>query len=168
MASPKSSSYAGWFRDKENGTLDIYYGEGGASDPVEIAQVDTSGLTVITGDLGVAAGTLDVQDGGTIGQGSGSGKATAVTLSTHSGQITLNNASLAAAAEVTFAVTNTTVAATDVVIAIHGSAGTAGAYLVQANTMAAGSFKVTVANLSTGSLGEAIVVNFVVIKGASS
>ena len=60
MASPKSSSYAGWFRDKENGTLDIYYGEGGASDPVEIAQVDTSGLTIITGDLGVAAGTLDV------------------------------------------------------------------------------------------------------------
>jgi len=166
MASPKSSSYAGWFRDKENGTLDIYYGEGGASDPVEIAQVDTSGLTVITGDLGVAAGTLDVQDGGTVTQATNKG--TAVTLSTHSGQITLNNASLAAAAEVTFAVTNTTVAATDVVIAVHGSAGTAGAYLVQANTMASGSCNITVGNLSTGSLGEAIVVNFVVIKGASS
>jgi len=166
MASPKSSSYAGWFRDKENGTLDIYYGEGGASDPVEIAQVDTSGLTIITGDLGVAAGTLDVQDGGTIGQDTNKG--TAVTLSNHSGQITLYNTALAAAAEVTFAVTNTTVAATDVVIAIHGSAGTAGAYLVQANTMASGSFNVTVANLSTGSLSEAIVINFVVIKGASS
>ena len=61
-----------------------------------------------------------------------------------------------------------TVAATDVVIAIHGSAGTAGAYLVQANTMASGSFNVTVANLSTGALSEAIVINFVVIKGASS
>ena len=166
MASPKSSSYAGWFRDKENGTLDIYYGEGGASDPVEIAQVDTSGLTIITGDLGVAAGTLDVQDGGTVTQLTNKG--TAVTLSNHSGQIMLYNTALAAAAEVTFAVTNTTVAATDVVIAIHGSAGTAGAYLVQANTVAAGSFKVTVANLSTGSLGEAIVINFVVIKGASS
>jgi len=166
MTAPSSSSYRGWYYDRENGTLDIYYGEGGASDPVEIAQVDTSGLTVITGDLGVAAGTLDIQDGGTVTQNTNKG--TGVTLNTHSGQITLNNASLAAAAEVTFALTNSTIAATDVVIAVHGSAGTAGAYLVQANTMASGSCNVTVANLSTGSLGEAIVVNFVVIKGASS
>jgi len=114
----------------------------------------------------VAAGTLDIQDGGTITQATNKG--TGVTLNTHSGQITLNNASLAAAAEVTFVLTNSTIAATDVVIAVHGSAGTAGAYLVQANTMASGSCNVTVANLSTGSLGEAIVVNFVVIKGASS
>ena len=65
-------------------------------------------------------------------------------------------------------VNNDKIAATDVVVCNHGSAGTAGSYLVQANSIAAGSFKITVANVSAGSLGEAIVVNFVALKGASS
>ena len=95
-------------------------------------------------------------------------KATGVTANTASGVITLNNAALAAAAEVAFTVTNSEISATDVVVVNHASAGTAGAYLVQANTLAAGSFAITVANLSAGSLSEAIVLNFVAIKGASS
>ena len=56
----------------------------------------------------------------------------------------------------------------DVVVACHGSAGTAGAYIVSANSIAAGSFKITVSNVSGGSLSEAIVINFVALKGASS
>ena len=72
------------------------------------------------------------------------------------------------AAEVSFTVTNSKVAATDVVVACHGSAGTAGAYIVSANSIAAGSFKITVSNVSGGSLSEAIVINFVALKGASS
>jgi len=95
-------------------------------------------------------------------------KSTGVTLSKYVGQITLNDAALAHEANVTFVVTNTLVAATDVVVAVHGSAGTAGAYLVQANTMGSGSFNITVRNISGGSLSESIVVNFSVIKGASS
>ena len=91
-----------------------------------------------------------------------------MTLNAESGQITLNNAALAAAAEVTFQVNNDKISATDAVLVNHGSAGTAGSYLVQANSIASGSFKITVANLSTGSLSEAIVVNFVALKGASS
>ena len=58
--------------------------------------------------------------------------------------------------------------ASDVVVVNHASAGTAGSYLVQANTLAAGSFAITVSNVSSGSLGDAIVLNFVGIKGASS
>ena len=104
--------------------------------------------------------------GGTVTQATS--KATAVTLNAESGQITLDDASLAAAAEVSFTVNNDKIAATDLVICNHASAGTAGSYLVQANSIAAGSFKITVANLSTGALGEAIVVNFVALKGASS
>ena len=104
--------------------------------------------------------------GGTVTQSTN--KSTAVTLNAESGQITLDDAALAAAAEVSFTVNNDKIAATDVVICNHASAGTAGSYLVQANSIAAGSFKITVANLSTGSLGEAIVVNFVALKGASS
>ena len=95
-------------------------------------------------------------------------KSTGVTLNTESGQITMNDAALAAAAEVSFTVTNDKIAATDVVVVNHGSAGTAGAYLLGVSTVAAGSFKVTVTNASAGSLSEAIVINFVALKGASS
>ena len=95
-------------------------------------------------------------------------KGTGVTLNTTSGQITLNNAALADAAEVTFTVTNDKVAATDTVIVNHANTGTAGAYVVQASAIAAGSFKVTVGNVSGGALSEAIVLNYNVIKGAAS
>ena len=104
--------------------------------------------------------------GGTVTQATNKG--TGVTLNTESGQITMNNAALAAAAEVTFTVTNDKIAATDVVVVNHGSACTAGSYLVASNTIAAGSFAITVSNVSGGSLSEAIVINFVALKGASS
>ena len=149
-----SSTHTGWHYEPDNTRLNFYYRG------TRVGHINSAG------DLALTAGTLDIQNGDTVGQLTS--KSTAVTLSTNSGQITMDDAALAGAAEVTFAVTNTEVAATDVVIAIHGSAGTAGAYMVQANTMAAGSFKITVANLTGGSLGEAIVINFVVIKGASS
>ena len=115
----------------------------------------------------VTAGSLvGPTTGGTVTQATN--KSTAVTLSTESGQITMNNAALAVAAEVSFTVTNTKVASTDLVVACHGSAGTAGAYIVSANGIADGSFKITVSNVSGGSLSEAIVINFVALKGASS
>ena len=104
--------------------------------------------------------------GGTVTQATN--KSTGVTLNTESGQITMNDAALAAAAEVSFTVTNSEIAATDVVGVNHGSGGTAGSYLVAANTIAAGSFAITVSNVSSGSLSEAIVINFVALKGASS
>ena len=104
--------------------------------------------------------------GGTVTQATS--KSTGVTLNKPSGQITMDDAALGAAAEVSFTVTNSEIAATDVVLVNHGSAGTAGAYLVQANTIAAGSFAITVTNVTGGSLGEAIVLNYVAFKGSSS
>ena len=115
----------------------------------------------------VTAGSLiGPTTGGTVTQATN--KSTGVTLNTQSGQITMNNAALADAAEVSFTVTNDKIAATDVVVACHGSAGTAGAYIVSVNGIAAGSFKITVSNVSAGNLSEAIVINFVALKGASS
>jgi len=115
----------------------------------------------------VTAGSLvGTTNGGTVTQATN--KATTVISNTESGQITMNGAALADAAEVSFTFTNSKVAATDVVVACHGSAGTAGAYIVSANSIAAGSFKITVSNVSGGSLSEAIVINFVALKGASS
>ena len=115
----------------------------------------------------VTAGSLvGTTNGGTVTQATS--KSTAVTLNAESGQITMNAAQLDAGVEVSFSVINSKVAATDVVVACHGSAGTAGAYIVSANSIAAGSFKITVSNVSGGSLSEAIVINFVALKGASS
>ena len=43
-----------------------------------------------------------------------------------------------------------------------------GAYVVQASAIGAGSFEISVKNVSGGSLSQAIVINFGLIKGASS
>lgn len=102
--------------------------------------------------------------GGTVTQATS--KATGVTINTQSGAITMHNAALAAAAEVTFIVTNSSCGANDLPYAVHKSAGTAGAYNVQCNTVAAGSFRITVGNHTAGSLSEAIVLQFLIHKGA--
>lgn len=122
----------------------------------------TGGVAVTQSDkIGYYSGL-----GGTVTQATS--KSTGVTLNKLTGQITLSNEALAAAAEVTFTVTNSTVEATDCVVINHANTGTAGAYIVSANSIASGSFAVTVSNSSAGSLSEAIVLNFIVIKGVSS
>lgn len=111
--------------------------------------------------VGYSTGT-----GGTVTQATN--KSTGVTLNKRCGQITLNNDSLAAAAEVSFTLTNSTIAATDVVMVCIGSGATAGAYNVQCDAVAAGSCRISVGNMSSGSLSEAIVLNFVVIKSVNA
>lgn len=113
--------------------------------------------------VGYSTGT-----GGAVTQGSGTGKSTAVTLNKRCGQITMNNASLAAAAEVSFTLTNSFIATTDVVMVCIGSGATAGAYNVQCDAVASGSCRISVGNMSSGSLSEAIVLNFVVIKSVAA
>jgi hypothetical protein len=95
-------------------------------------------------------------------------KSTGVTLNKVSGQITMNNAALAAAAEVAFTLTNSAIAATDVVVVCIASGGTSASYATAITAVAAGSCEITVGNWSAGSLSEALVLNFVVIKGANS
>jgi hypothetical protein len=95
-------------------------------------------------------------------------KATGVTLNKRCGQITLNNAALSAAAEVSFTLTNSVIAATDVVYVCISSGATAGAYNVQVDAVAAGSCRISVGNMSAGPLSEAIVLNFVVIKAVNA
>jgi hypothetical protein len=94
-------------------------------------------------------------------------KATGVTLSKPCGQITTADASLAGGAEVSFVVTNTFVAATDVVAVSIASGASTGTYVASVSAVAAGSFTVTLSNLGT-TAGEALVINFVVLKGASA
>lgn len=95
--------------------------------------------------------------GGAVAQATN--KSTGVTLSKPCGQITMNGAALADATTVTFTVTNTLAAATDVVSVGHQSVGTLGGYLVWAHSYAAGSYKISVRNISGGALSEAIILN---------
>jgi hypothetical protein len=119
--------------------------------------------------------TTDVNLADKVGYATGQGgavtqltsKATGVTLDKLCGQITTHNAALAAGAEVTFVVTNNTVAATDVPVLAIASGGTAGAYDVIVSAVGAGSFSVTITNLSAGSLSQALVLNFVIIKSVN-
>ncbi len=140
-------------------------------------------VSLVTPVLGVATGTSlaatgAISSSGTAGIGYASGaggtitqqtsKSTGVTLSKLCGTITMNSAALAAAAIVTFTVTNTLVAATDVIYAQHDSVGTTGGYTISPNTSASGSFKISVRNNTAGSLSEAIVLRFVVWKAVAA
>lgn len=123
----------------------------------------TGGITSSspTAGLGYATGA-----GGAITQGTS--KTQGVTLNTVTGQITMNGAALGSGAIATFVVTDSAVANGDVVVVNHGSAGTAGAYHVDANTITAGAFSVTVHNFSGSSLSEAIVLHFAVVKSVAA
>jgi hypothetical protein len=122
---------------------------------------DITSLTGITGTFGYATGA-----GGTVTQGVS--KATGVTLNKVCGQITTHNAALNAGTEVSFTVTNSTVAATDCIIVNIASGASADAYNVQVDAVAAGSFRIALGNMTAGNLSEALVLNFVVIKGVTS
>lgn len=109
--------------------------------------------------LGVGYGT---GAGGAVTQASS--RTTGVTLSKVTGAITLVSAAGSATAA-TFTVTNTTVAATDTVV-ISQKSGT-DAYTATISAVGAGSFKITIVDL-TGTTTEQPVFNFCVIKGSAS
>ena len=124
--------------------------------------VSTTGNQVISniGKHGYAAGS-----GGTVTQVTS--KATGVTLNKSTGQITLDGAALSASTTVSFTLTNTVIEAGDILIMNHISGGTAGSYLLNAQS-AAGSASINVRNISLASLSEAIVIAFAVIKAVAA
>ena len=127
-----------------------------------------SRLTEFTGTNLLATATLGYTtgSGGTVTQASN--KTTAVTLNKINGEIVMNAAALADDATAAFTLTNSTIAATDVVIVNVASVGTAGAYQVTVGAVAAGSCSISVLNVSGGALSEAIKLNFAVIKAVAS
>ena len=131
------------------------------------------------GALAGTTGTFDPTNGTRyvlpFGYGSGAGgtvtqatnKSTGVTLNTRCGQITMNNANLAAGTAVSFTLTNSSIAATDVLILNHAGGGTVGNYSFQARC-AAGSATIAIRNVSGGDLAEAVVIAFAVIKATTA
>lgn len=119
-------------------------------------------LTGAASTLGYATGS-----GGAVTQATS--KSTGVTLNKSCGAITMNAAALAAATSVAFTLTNSQIAATDtVVVNIKSGAASTLSYMVCVVTVAAGSCVIQVRNNSAGSLSEALVLNYSVIKAAAS
>ena len=126
------------------------------------ASVTTSFNQYITG-LGKHG--YDTGAGGTVTQATS--KATAVTLDKPTGTITMNNAALAAATTVTFLLNSLVIEANDIVVLNHISGGTAGAYTLNAQCLA-GQASINVRNITAGSLSEAIVLRYAVIKSSNA
>ncbi len=113
-----------------------------------------------TGGAGYATGA-----GGTVTQITS--KANGATLSKVCGAITTAADALAAGTIVSFVLTNTAIAATDVLVLNHISGGTVGSYTLNAQC-AAGSATINIRNNTAGSLSEAIVIQFALIKGVNA
>lgn len=144
-----------------------------------VALGSTLAITGATTLSSVAATGAITSTGGGVGYATGAGGAvtqltnrtTGVTLSKLAGQITTNNASLAAEAAAEFTVTNTLVAIGDVVVVSIQSGTNGGNTEVYVSTVAAGSFNIKVANnnpaAGTAETG-AIIINFAVIKSVAA
>ena len=137
-------------------------------------------LKINTGlTIGSDGGLTSASAANGIGYATGAGGAvtqatnrtTGVTLSKLCGTITTNNASLAAEASANFTVTNTLVAANDVVVVAIQSGTDGGNTAVSVVTVAAGSFVIKVSNhnaaAGTAETG-AILINFAVIKAVNA
>lgn len=93
---------------------------------------------------------------------------TGVTCNAMSGVITTVSQTVAAGAEAEFTVTNSQVAATDVVVACIKTYTSAGAFDVSVSAVAAGSFKLRLTNLDAAAAGNnVLVINFLVLKATA-
>ena len=140
-----------------------------------IGTITSSGLAI----TGLVSATTSIKSSGAtsgVGYATGAGgtvtqatdKSTAVTLNKVTGAITMNNAALAAATIVSFTLNNSAIVATDHIVASHESGGTTGAYTVNCRATGAGTAACDVRNNTAGSLSEAIVIRFSVIKSVNS
>ena len=90
---------------------------------------------------------------------------TGVTCSAYSGVITTVSQTVAVGAEAEFIVTNTRVAATEVIVANIKTHTSAGTFAVSVAAVAAGSFTLRLTNLHASAAGDnVLVINFVVLK----
>ncbi len=129
--------------------------------------VSATGNVVSTGNIFSAGnGTVGYNNGagGTVAQ-SGN-KTQGVTLNKPSGQITMQNTALGADTSVSFTLTNSCISTYDLlVLNIVGGVATPGTYNLDANCTT-GSATITVRNITGGSLSEAIVLRYAVVRGS--
>ena len=160
---------AGMQVDSSTGLLE-WDDNGTAHVAVDAGSAQTiSGLKTFSGSAKFSSATVPT------GYATGAGGAvtqitsasTGVTLSKPCGQITTVALTTAGAAEERFTVTNTLVAATDV-IALSTTYNGAGTPMLGVVNVAAGAFDIVITNLSASALNALMVINFVVIKSVAA
>ena len=139
--------------------------------------ITTTGTLTVTGAVSAANAVLSSHATGGIGYATGAGGAvtqatdrtTGVTLNKICGTITTHNASLAAGAEATFTVTNSAVAATDVVVVSLQDKSATALSIPFVTDVTAGAFNITLTNLDASTADtSASKINFVVIKSVAA
>lgn len=143
---------------------------------IEFYTAGAAGATAIALNINKSQQVLAVAPLGGLGYGTGAGgtqtqatsKTQGVTLDKVCGQITMNAAALAAGAKATFTLTNSSIATTDGVVVWIDSGGTANAYRASVAAVGAGTCAITVENITAGSLSEACVIGFAVLKAVTS
>ena len=146
------------------GNFDFYSAPSGAAGAAStqslVFRIDQTGKAlcrVPTGGIGYGTGS-----GGVVTQQTS--KSTAVTLDRPTGQIITHNAALASGAVVSFTVNNSLVAGTDIIVCNIENVN----YAYEIHSMAANSFVIAIKNTNAVSLSQAVVINFAIIKGATS
>lgn len=144
-----------------SGLLD--WGPGNAAIDIQFGRAIPLGgracLLLLAGNgIGYGAGT-----GGAVTQTTS--KSTGVTLNTPCGQITINNAALAAGASVSFNLSNNTILAGDLVV-LNPQVNSN--YRFEAVAVINGQVTIRITNVTAGSLSEAILVNFAVLKAVNN
>lgn len=146
----------------------------GATDVQEVSDFNAVGTFATAATAGFALaktlrnnrinGTIDTTVGGYTAATQATSKATAVVCNARTGQVTMNNASLAANTVVSFTLTNSFIPADARVFAwIKSGNASAGSYRVQVEGNAAGSRTIVVENKTAGPLSEALVIGFEVV-----
>lgn len=138
--------------------------DGGLATIERLALLGDGSVLAVSGPLGYGVGA-----GGTVVQATS--KSTTVTLNKPTGQITMNNAALAAGASVTFQFSNNLITTVDALILTIDAYSITGIptekYSVAGSALASGA-NITLKNVSAGSLSEELRINFTIIKGATS
>lgn len=140
--------------------------DGGAIDATVVGGATPAAGTftnaLVTDSVGYTTG-----NGGTVTQLTS--RTTGVTLNAPCGQITLVADSIAGLSSQEFTLTNSYIAATDVVLVSFASGLTATTYDVTVTATAAGSCKISVHNVNNSATPtDTPVINFIVIKGVTS
>jgi len=153
-----------WSRNASWGTYYKAPASGTTADIAFVSQNGTIGWKISNDGAGY---TSNIGSGGTVTQATS--KSTGVTINKPTGQITTNNAALGAGATAAFVVSNSIVAGADsACIHINSGAASAASYRVGITNFSSGAFIIFITNVSAGSLSEALVLNFAIIKGATS
>lgn len=135
-------------------------GGGSSTTPASVASTGAITSSSATAGIGYATGA-----GGTVTQATD--KSTTVVLNKISGNVITTNASLAANATVSFTLTNSTIAAADVIVVSVKSGASTGLYRAAVTAVAAGSCQISITNFGS-TAGEVVTINFAVIKAVAA